>query len=74
MQLCRFYKRNKICRKAVTRYKAASPEKLVEYEAWQRDTLVALQNVWNAGERILYADECVFTKATMPRLDYAARY
>jgi len=22
----------------------------------------------------MYADECVFTKSTMPRLDYAARY
>ena len=30
--------------------------------------------MWDAGERILYCDECVFTKSAIPRLDYAARY
>jgi len=42
MELCRFYKRNKITRKAVTRFKAASAEKQAEYAAWQRDTFTAL--------------------------------
>ena len=34
MELCRFYKRNKISRKAVNRYKAATPERLAEYAVW----------------------------------------
>ena len=38
MELCRFYRRNKIKRKAVTRYKTATPEKQAEYEEWQRDS------------------------------------
>ena len=38
MELCRFYKRNQIKRKAVTRYKTATPEKQAEYEAWQRES------------------------------------
>ena len=38
MELCRFYKRNKITRKAVTRYKTATPDKQAEYEAWQRES------------------------------------
>ena len=38
MELCRFYKRNKIKRKAVTRYKTATPEKRAEYEARQRES------------------------------------
>ena len=42
MELCRFYKRNKITRKAVTRFKAASVEKQAEYAAWQQDTYTAL--------------------------------
>ena len=28
----------------------------------------------NARERILYADECVFTKAIIPKLDYAHKH
>ena len=74
MELCRFYRRNKITRKAVTRYKSATADRLAEYAVWQRETVAALQAVWQAGERILYCDECVFTKATIPHLDYAARY
>jgi len=38
MELCRFYKRNKIKRKAVTRYKTATPDKQAEYEARQRES------------------------------------
>ena len=38
MELCRLYRRNKIKRKAVTRYKTATPEKQAEYDAWQRDS------------------------------------
>ena len=74
MELCRFYKRNKIKRKAITRFKAASANKQADNAAWQSDTYTALQNVWKSGERLLYCDECVFTKTTIPRLDYAARY
>ena len=74
MELCRFYKRNKIKRKAVTRYKTATPDKQAEYEERQREACQALQIALNARERIMYADECVFTKATVPKLDYAARH
>ena len=38
MELCRFYRRNKIKRKAVTRYKTATPEKQAEYEAKRRES------------------------------------
>ena len=73
-ELWRFYKKNNIKRKAVTRYKTASPDRQAEYEVWQRNTYQLLQNAWNARERVLYADECVFTKATIPKLDYAHKY
>lgn len=74
MELCRFYRRNKIKRKAVIRFKTATPDKQAEYEAKQRKAYQALQQAWNNKERILYADECVFTKATVPKLDYAHKY
>ena len=74
MELCRFYKRNQIKRKAVTRYKTATPEKQAEYEAWQRESYSKLQQAWNNNERVLYLDECVFTKATIPKLDYAHKH
>ena len=74
MSLCRFYKRQGIKRKKVTRFKSATPEKKAEYRQWQIESWTVLSKAFDAKERVVYVDECVFTKASIPTLDYAAKY
>ena len=74
MSLCLFYKKHSIRRKRVTRFKSAPPNKQAEYDVWQMESWNALQTAFRAKERVVYVDEVVFTKATIPRLDYALKY
>ena len=74
MTLCRFYKQHSIKRKKITRYKTATPDKRLEYQQWKLESWIALKNAFDAKEKVIYVDEVVFTKATIPTLDYARRY
>ena len=74
MSLCLFYKKHSIRRKKVTRFKSAAPSKQAEYDVWQMESWNALQAAFRAKERVIYIDEVVFTKTTIPRLDYAPKY
>jgi len=73
MKLCRLYREQHITRKVVKRYKGASESKWEQYLIWQEESWNALKLARNRNQRILFVDELVFTKSTIPRVDYASK-
>ena len=72
--MCRFYHRHCIRRKAITKYKTPPPDKQEKYNQIRKDALEALKEAWAANEKVIYLDEVVFTKHTIPKLDYQVKY
>ena len=73
-KLCEFYKRHSIRRKVITKYKSPPADSKQRYDQIHRVALAALQSAWSAKEKVVYVDEVVFTKHTMPRLDYQIKH
>ena len=73
MKLCRMYRQHHISRKVVKRYKGVSVNKWEQYLEWQEESWNALKLARKNNQRILFVDELVFTKQTIPRLDYASK-
>ena len=71
--LCRLYKKHQIKRKVVARFKGCNDDRIQEYLEWQEESWQELQEAWRLKQRVVYIDECVFTKSTIPRLEYAAK-
>lgn len=71
MKLCRLYRQHRITRKVITHWKGCSESKIDEYLEWQDDSWNAIAQAHKLNQRIVYIDEVVFTKATVPRCEYA---
>ena len=50
------------------------PDKAEEYREWQIDAWTLLSAAFQAKERVIYIDECVFTKESIQKLEYANKY
>ena len=72
--LLRLYGLHGIRKKRVRFTKAHKPDRIEEYEAWRLDAVYQLQGIFDAGIKVVFIDEVVFTSKTCQMQDYSNKH